>query len=64
MTDKPTFHPKPGRIEFVRAPQPSHWVLPHRAGFDPGGPASRVPDGPKGPKGKPIRLPSMSRGRG
>ena len=63
MTDKPTFHPKPGRIEFVRAPQPATWVLPHRAGFLPGTLGFRAPSGPQGPKGRPIRLPSKSRGR-
>jgi hypothetical protein len=63
MPDKPPFHPKPGRIDPVRASGPSTWVLPHRAGFGPGALGSRVPNGPKGPKGRPIRLPSMSRGR-
>ena len=64
MTDKPTFHPKPGRTSFVQPAKPAPWVLPHRGGFNPGALGPRVPDGPKGPKGRPIRLPSMSRGRG
>ena len=63
MTDKPTFHPKPGRIDFVRPAKPSHWVLPHRAGFGPGALGGHLPNGPKGPKGRPIPLPGKSRGR-
>ncbi len=63
MTDKPTFHPKPGRTDFVHPARPARWILPHRAGFNPGALESRVPNGPKGLKGRPISLPGKSRGR-
>ncbi len=63
MTDKPTFHPKPGRMNPVQPARPSYWILPHRGGFSPGVPGSQAPNGPKGPKGRPIRLPSRSHGR-
>jgi hypothetical protein len=63
MTDKPTFHPKPGRLDAARfVAQPSR-MLPHRGGFDPASLGQRVPNGSKGPKGRPIPLPGKSRGR-
>lgn len=64
MTDKPTFHPKPGRMDPVRPLATLPKAAPNRGGFDPASLGPKGPGGPKGPKGKPIRLPSMSRGRG
>ncbi|TNC74835.1 hypothetical protein [Rubellimicrobium roseum] len=59
MTDKPIFHPKPGRIDFARPPGPK--ATPPR-GFDPST-LGHWHGGPKGPKGKPMQLPRKSGSR-
>jgi hypothetical protein len=63
MTDKPTFHPKPGRIEPARLGAAPSKPAPRKGGFDPGK-QGHWTGGPKGPKGKPVPLPGKSRGRG
>lgn len=63
MTDKPTFHPKPGRIEPTRLSAPLPKLGAHRGGFDPAQLGSKGPKGPTGPKGRPMPLPGKSRGR-
>lgn len=62
MTDKPTFHPKPGRIQPTRPPA-GVAKPPVRRGFDPASLGGPGPRGPKGPKGRTIPLPGKSRGR-
>ncbi len=63
MTDKPTFHPKPGRIDLPRLPGRPIRATTTRCGFDPASLGGHGPRGPKGPKGRPIPLPGKSRGR-
>ena len=63
MTYKPTFHPKPGRIDFAHTMKSLPQAAPPRRGFDPASLGPKGPSGPKGPKGRPLPLPGKSRGR-
>ncbi len=63
MTDKPAFHPKPGRIDLGRPLAPLTKVTPPRGGFDPATLGHHGPGGPKGPKGRPMQLPRKSGSR-
>ena len=62
MTDKPTFHPKPGRIELPHSLSKPLRAAPPRGGFDPAKPG-HWSGGPKGPKGRPMQLPRKSGSR-
>ena len=61
MTDKPIFHPKPGRIDLSRPLTALPKATPPK-GFDPAT-LGHWGAGPKGPKGKPMQLPRKSGNR-
>ena len=62
MTDKPTFHPKSGKIDLGRPNGPLPKAAQPRGGFDTST-LGHWSGGPKGPKGKPMQLPRKSGSR-